>query len=299
MSFRVTSQTTWSLLSADMSIASRRSQEATMDAASGKKVRAMSDAPTEASNVLRLDEQAGALEEYARQASDAKAWLSTADTALMSVSTVIGQALGTVKAASSGALAQAGRDALADEIEALSAHLFELASAKYLGQPVFGGFGQEAVARDPGTGDVTWAGQTGQVLRQVAPTVTIPVNVDGEFAFGFSAGDDIFTVLKDAAAAARSGDLTAVAAASTRLTARQDDALTALHRVGAFTNRVESAADRSDSMKLAIASARSDIVDVDIAEAAMNLQLAEDGYNAVLAAIARTSRLPSLAELLR
>lgn len=296
--FRVTAQSQWSSLHRDMTTAALSQARAAEQAASGRKVRTVGDAPTEAATVLRLDEQSSQLAAFARQSTDAKAWLSAADTSLMSASTVVSEALGVVKAASNGALAQPARDALANQLDALSAHLYELASATHLGRPIFGGFGNQAVARDA-AGVVSWVGDNGEVLRQVAPTVTVAVNVSGADAFGFTGGDDIFTVLRDAAAAARAGDTAATGATWSRLEARHSDVLTQLHGVGANTNRVESATSRGESVKLALAAARSDLVDVDVPRAAMEMQLAEDGYNAVLAAVSRTARLTSLAELLR
>lgn len=296
--FRVTGATQWTQLHADMMSAAVRRSKVMGEASSGLKVRTVGDAPTEAATVLRLDEQSSQLESFAKQASDANAWLASGDTAMQSISNVIGEALGVAKAAQNGSLSDAGREALAGQLEALADHLFELGSTTHLGRPVFGGFGDVALARDA-AGVVTWEGTPGEVLRKVAPTVTVAVNVDGAAAFGFAGGDDVFTVLRDAAAAVRAVDAAGMSAASLRLEARHTDALTTMHKLGATQQRVEAATGRREATQLALAAARSDIVDIDVPKAVMDMQLAEDGYNAVLAAISRTSQMPSLAELLR
>ena len=295
---RVTSQTRWSTLRNDMAASSRRVSDSTGQLATGRKIRTVSDAPTDAATVLRLDEHASAIEAYFKQSTDAKGWLETTDTALMAVSNVITEALGVTKAGRNGALNPEARDALGTQLEALSDHLYDLASASHLGRPVFGGFADAAVSKDA-AGVVSFVGDGGQVLRQVSPTLTVPVSVDGAAAFGFTSGDDVFTVLRDAAAAVRAGDDAGAKDALGRLQLRHTDALTALHNVGTTRNRVDSATDRGEAMKLSLASARSDLVDIDIPKAVMDMQLAQDGYNAVLGAISRVAQIPSLAELLR
>jgi flagellar hook-associated protein 3 FlgL len=68
--------------------------------------------------------------------------------------------------------------------------------------------------------------------------------------------------------------------------------------VGARTNQVESARDaglqRVDTLK----QHRSSLEDTDIAESVMDLQMAQNGYQAVLGATAKLT-MPSLVDFLR
>ncbi len=75
-----------------------------------------------------------------------------------------------------------------------------------------------------------------------------------------------------------------------RLLDRQRDLSTALGAVGARTNSVDQATTNSLTRRDEIVAYRSSIVDVDFAEAALELTAAETAYQAVLAATARLQR---------
>ncbi len=72
----------------------------------------------------------------------------------------------------------------------------------------------------------------------------------------------------------------------------------ALSRTGATTNQVTSAQDAGSSAVMGLAARRSELEDVDVAEAVLQLKSAEAGYQAALGAAAKAN-LPTLAEFLR
>ena len=136
--------------------------------------------------------------------------------------------------------------------------------------------------------------------RQIGPSMSITVNLPGSEVFGFNAGPgkDLFSTLDTLAADLRSGDTTALAADQTQLNARTTDITTSLGKLGALENRVSAQQDLASSTVGVIQKQRSDLSDVDLAEATLKLQMSQTGYQAALAAAAR-SNLPSLADFLK
>ncbi|HSP36123.1 MAG TPA: flagellin [Frankiaceae bacterium] len=70
-----------------------------------------------------------------------------------------------------------------------------------------------------------------------------------------------------------------------------------LGQLGALENRVNAQQDLVSSTIDEINKHRSDLSDIDLAEATLKLQMSQTGYQAALAAAAR-SNLPSLADFL-
>jgi flagellar hook-associated protein 3 FlgL len=296
---RVSSLAQYLTTSQGLGSALERVQQTQQQVASGKTLTRWSDDPAAASSAERYRAEEADWSTYQRSATDATAWLSTADGALQSMSSIMVRIKQLAVSANSGSLTQASRDAIAGEVQELRGQLRDLGNTTHLGRSLFGGFAASALSTGPG-GTVSYAGDGGSVQRQVSPTVTVTVNVDAASVFGFNAGagQDLFTQLDDLATAARTGNTAGINAAQGALDARHADILKGLAQVGAVTNRVE-VAQASGSMALEdLAARRSEVEDVDLADAVMKLSSAQAGYTAALGAAARAN-LPSLADFLR
>jgi flagellar hook-associated protein 3 FlgL len=276
-----------------------RVQRTQQQVASGKTLTRWSDDPASASSAERYRSEEADWQTYQRSGTDAQAWLSTADGALQSMSSIMIRVKQLAVSAASGSLTAASRDAIADEVDQLRSQLRDLGNTTHLGRSLFGGFSPTALSTTAG-GGIAYAGDGGQVQRQVSPTVTVAVNVDAKDVFGFAAGagQDLFAQLADLSTAARTGNTAAAATAQTTLEARHSDILKGLAQVGAVTNRVEVAQSTGGVALQDLASRRSEVEDVDLADAVMKLSSAQAGYTAALGAASRAN-LPSLADFLR
>ena len=251
----------------------------------GRRINRLSDDPDRAVVADRLGAEAAALESYQRAADNARSWLATQDTALQGALSLVQRARELAIAAGSAQSPEAGAG-IATELESIRGQLIDLANSRFDGRAVFAGFATDAV--DAGGALVA---DGGDVMRRVSDTLVMSVSTSAADAFGFTAGDDLFTVLDDLATAVRSGDTAAVGGSGLqRLLDRQRDLTNALGAVGARTNSVEHAATHSANRRDEIIAYRSSIVDVDFAEAAVELTAAETAYQAVLAATARLQR---------
>lgn len=295
---RVSSLSQYLQTSQGLQSALGRVQQVQAQVSSGKTLTSWADDPASASAAERYRAEEADWATYQKSATDATSWLGAADGALQSMSTIMSRVKQLAVSAQSGALTTQSREAIASEIDQLRDQLKDLGNTTQLGRSIFGGFQPAALAQDA-AGNITFVGDAGQVKRQVSPTVTLDVNVSGSSVFGFTAGagQDVFSQLSALSAATRSGNNAAVSAAQTTLEARHDDMLKNLAQVGATTNRVESSQSTGSLAVQDLASRRSAVEDVDLADAVMRLSSAQAGYTAALGAASRAN-LPSLADFL-
>jgi flagellar hook-associated protein 3 FlgL len=265
--------------------------------ATGKRVLRPSDAPIDAASITVLRAAEADVERQQRAAADADAWFAVQDGALQSASTLLARAKQLGLQAMSGALDASGLAAIGSELDGIREQMVSVANSSYLGHAVFGAFGATAVSTTPTT--ASFVGTPGaEVRRQVGPSQVVPVNSDGAEIFGFSAGNDVFGVLRRLSTAVKAGDTTAMATETTALDARADGVRAALGDVGARWSSVTNRRDQLADRKTELATQRSQIEDVDVNEAAMQLAHAGRTYEAVLASIARLQQL-SLVDFLR
>ena len=146
---------------------------------------------------------------------------------------------------------------------------------------------------------ITFVGDDGAVQRRVSEDRTVQVNVSGNQAFGFAAGDDVFGLVDDIVDHVRSGDVATITTTDLeRIAAASERLAEALGSVGSRSNVVASALSSGQSRRDEIVAYHSSIVNADLAETALELTLAETAYESVLAATSRL-QLPNLVDYLR
>ena len=86
------------------------------------------------------------------------------------------------------------REAIALEIAHLSDDIVSLANSRHQGRGIFSGFSSGDAVEKIGS---TWSyvGDAGQINRRVGENEVVTINVTADAVFGFSSGNDIFTVL--------------------------------------------------------------------------------------------------------
>ena len=169
----------------------------------GRAINRWSDDPELAVHADRLLAEDKALQTYADAADNARAWLSTQDSALQTAVSLFHR-ISELTIAAGTSQGSESREGIAVELEGLRDQLVDVANTTFDGRAVFGGFGAVAVADSGGT--IVFAGDSGQVQRRIDPTRTVQVNIDGNDAFGFAAGDDVFAIVDDIVDHVRAGD---------------------------------------------------------------------------------------------
>ena len=254
-----------------------------------------SDSPTDTTAAMRMRSSLADTRQYVRNAEDGSGWLGQIDTTLQSMINETRKVRELAVQGASGAASATSRAALATEVEQLRESLIAQANTRYLERPVFGGVTAGANAYDA---DGAYIGTSaGEVTRTIADGVTIRVDMDAEKAFG-PHDANLFADLEEAALALRSGDQARISASIGKLDIGLDRLTGAVAEIGGRTNRLESALQRAQDAELAMTSSLSEIENVDLPRAMVDLQLQEVAYQSALAATARVMQ-PSLLDFLR
>jgi flagellar hook-associated protein 3 FlgL len=162
---------------------------------------------------------------------------------------------------------------------------------------VFGGSTPETSAYKS---DGTYSGEgAGEVLRAIGPNAKVRVVVRGPEVFGADGSpDQLFRVLDSLSAAMRDGKPADIASGLESLDRASEIVNSTLSDVGARYNRVEQMKQSAEDRLMSVSSQLSDIEDVDLPKAIMELQLQQTSYQAALAATAKVIQ-PSLIDFLR
>jgi flagellar hook-associated protein 3 FlgL len=285
----------------DLQRSQARSQKLQSQISGGKLLTRPSDSPTGTVTSLQLRGEVRATQQYGRNAEDGLGWLGTIqDTLGDASSSVIRVRDLTVQALSSSNNDQS-RQAMAVEIDNIRQQLLGQANGKYMDRPVFGGTtpGGVAYQQDATTGEMKYVGNDNPTTRTVGPNAKVRIETSGPEAFGEPGTDtELFTVLDTISKSIRSDDQDTLNKSLENLDTAHDLLKSALSDVGARYNRVEQMKQSADDHLLSVSSQLSDIEDVDLPKAIMELQIQQTSYQAALAATAKVIQ-PSLIDFLR
>jgi flagellar hook-associated protein 3 FlgL len=294
MSARITQRTMVAHSLASLQLGLGRLSSSQEKLSTGRNINRPSDSPTGTNDAMRLRADLAANAQHSRNADDAISWLGDTDSTLTSMLDSVRRARDLmVQAASTGGVSPEGREAIASELSQIRADLLDQANAKHLGRPLFGGTTAGSTAYDA-TG--AYVGDANAVTRTVGDGITVAANVTGPAAF--TAGtDDLFSLLDDVITQVRT-DPAAVSGSLDRMDAVGGSMRTALADVGTRYNRVETAQTALSSTKLQSSSSLSDVENVDVAAAIVDLQMQEVAYQSALGATSRVLQ-PTLLDFLR
>lgn len=294
---RVTNQMVIDTTLRDLNRALSRLQDSQTDLTTGRQIRRSSDDPTRASAAMTIRNQLRRADHNARALDDAQAWLTAADTALVSgldrLSSVKEAA---VRAANDGVGNPTTREAIASSIDNMRAELMGLANTKYLNRSIFNGTADSDAYDAAGV----YLGNDAAVMREIAPNTTLAVNMTGEEIFGDQAAPegDVFAVMDRLATAVRNGDMAALAAAHDDLDVAMTRWSSATAEIGSRSARVEGVKARSAENDVLLRETLSQLEDTDIAEALISVKANENAYQAALGAAAKVLP-PSLLDFMR
>lgn len=264
----------------------------------GRIINRPSDSPTDTSAAMRMRASISDQAQFGRNAEDGLGWLGQIDTTLTSMLDDIRRARDlALQGANSGSMGDVGRQALATEIDQIRQSAIAGANTTYLGRPVFGGITAGGSAYGDALADDTWTGVAGPVNRTVAQGIKIQVNVNGTDVFGAD-GDSLFALLEDLSVQLTSNDTAGIQASLGKLDAAMNTMTTTLADAGTKSNRIEKAVQASKDVTVNLQTSLSNVENVDLPKAMVDLQLQEVAYQAALATTARVMQ-PSLMDFLR
>jgi len=274
--------------------------------ASGKTVNRPSDGPIVVARVLAFQTSLAANNQYRSNMEDARSWIDTSESALDMATATLQRARELAVSGANGTLPRTSMEAMAAEVDQLIDELVQTANTSYGGRFLFGGSRTTGEPFTRTVNGVSYNGNTGELNWEVAPKVTIKINVDGEEAFLKaidSNGDGIpdkaiFELLEDLHDALASGNNAAAGDTLGEFEQATDHILATRAVLGAKSNRLEMAISRLEDAQISLTRTMSHLEDIDLAETVMNYKNQENAYRASLATGAMVLQ-PSLIDYLR
>ncbi len=304
---RVTSTAGGQLMLANLQRSFRTLTQLQDQMSSGKAIRRPSDDPARVISALDYRAQLRRAEQFERNATDAKNWLDTADTAMTTAQGYLQRARDLVLQGLNGAADLRARDAVAKEIEELRDGLLQLARTQYQNRGIFNGTSTFTAVYDAQyryLGDPAEAATGESVARPVAPGVDLRVNTTAPEIFGRFDGTDpydgnIFQVLTQIAAdlrdpagpeGARRG-LDGIDRVRSTMAGVQAE-------LGARARRLDDVIARAADVTLELRSSLAEVEDIDLPRTLIQVKQQEMAYQAALSVTAKVVQ-PSLVDFLR
>lgn len=269
---------------ADRSLYSISTAYARLDTAqrhvnTGRRIEKPSDDPSGTAQVLGLRARLGEIEQFGRSMDQAKGFMSTTETALDGVSALIRQARSYALSGANDTLDGDTRAALATQIGNIIGQITQIGNSNYGARHVFAGQRTDAPAfvgsaYQGGTDD---AGD-GAIFMDIGRGESIRVNVTGEA---------VLTPVIEKLEALRLH----VAYGESDKVSREDLAaldteissvMSARADLGSKIQRVENTRQRNDALKVNFTAFMTDIEDVDMPTAIVELQTAQTAYQAAV-----------------
>ena len=240
--------------------------------ATGKQLLAPSDDPAAATRILDLNQVIETTSQYQRNADYAETRLSLEETVLTDVGDVLQRIRELSVSANNDTLNAGDRKAIAVEVRIHLDGLIQQANSKDAnGEYLFAGFKTDTEPFiDTGGGNFIYQGDQGQRNLQIGARRQVAVGDSGADVFmqiddGAGGTGNIFAVLNDFAV-----DLEANSPSATTLT-RLDSAIEVVSntrsRIGSRMNAIEGQKNTNDSFSLVLQANRSELEDLDYAEA--------------------------------
>lgn len=282
----------------DLSQGLSRLQETQTKLASGKQITRPSADPGGTTSAMGMRQDLRRADQRLRSLNDAQGWLETADVTLTSSLDALGRAKEiAVRAGNTGALGDpVARQALATEIRSIRSEMLALANTNYGNRAIFNGTTTGAAYDANGV----YLGNSSSIIRDVAPSTSIAVNLTGPQVFGTAGGPvgDVFETLDRMAAAITAGDAAAMATEHTNLDGFRNTVGAATVEIGTRAARLAEAKIRAEDNKLLLTTQLSEVEDVDVVEALITAKAQESSYQASLQVAAKILP-PSLLDYLR
>lgn len=277
----------------------------------GKKFRVPSDDPIGASKSLKFNTDISKVEQYLRNAKDAKAWLLETESVLNEISTVLHRANVLTVQAANGPNEQ-DLSKIRDEIEELRDHLILIANSTYAGRTLFTGFKTDKELLDEDGNYKIDINNEEVFIYNVGVAEKVPVNTLGNKVFGSGAGNytdevgegdkayliQVFDDLALALDPNNPDSHNVIQESLTKIKDSMNQILSVTSELGARTNRLELTESKLEDQLLTLQELLSFNEDVSLPDALMRLAIEENVYRASLGVSASIIQ-PSLMDFLR
>jgi flagellar hook-associated protein 3 FlgL len=272
---------------ADLNDVATRITDTQRTMATGKTLTRPSDDPFAVGRALGLRGDVDGLVQYQRNAADADGWTSASDTVIGQIGDIAQRSRELLLRGGNGTSAAVERGVIADEIDQLIEAAKEDANAAQGGRSLFAGTAIDSKAYAPGSD--AYLGDSGDIVRNIGPGVSVAVNVRASDFLGSGGADNkLISVLRGISAHLRGGtpaDLTALTGSDIKAIDKSiDDILSSRAQIGAVANRVSAADSRLAELEEGARGLLSKTEDADMAKTLIDYSMQQSVYQSALKA---------------
>ena len=253
--------------------------DAQAESTTGKKIRTVSDDPSNATQIMRLNGNLRAIDQYRRNGTSASTQLSAEDAVLTSA----GQALETAKSlAVSGATTDPTDPQRTDALkqaQVLLNQLVSLGNTKVGNDYILGG---TATQTPPFQADGTYVGDGNTRQSEVEDGYLVPTNHPGDQVLG-SAISEVKNLIQQL----QTGTPASIQATGTGLSSAQQGVLSIQAESGGWQQQIQAAGDRLAQRSGALLDQRAALGDADPAESAVKVVAAQNALQQAYAAVGK------------
>ncbi len=253
--------------------------KAQQQATSGHRVSTVSDDPTDAAQVMRMQGHLRDIEQFRRNMAEASTRISTEDVVLKSARDLMNQAQALATGAATASPTDPLRLAAIQEVRQIRQQLVALGNTRLGDEYVFGG---SKSGVPPFQADGTYVGDSSQRQAQIDDGVLMPTNHTGDqiLSAGFRALDDLERELGTGTATSIEATAAGFIAANHEMLAAQTELGSRLQQIQytteGLTRRGDNLADRRDALR-----------DVDPTEAALKVVSLQSALERAYAAVGK------------
>ncbi len=305
---RIASRSYIDNLSYGLARASQTLQRLSSQLTSAKRITKPSDDPVGAGEILRRHADLAATTSHQRTIHAGLRTAQSGDAALDDIGVGLRKISTLIIQANNSSTPESALRAIANEVRSVAGKIRDDANTAVAGRYLFAGLLDRTMpfVEDP-PGTIIYQGDSSEQKVPVAPGRTAPVTIPGDYLLNFEdvggeraiAGldKDIFTVLEETAQAIEDKQLTELEQLSEEVELLRDHAVQCRAKMGVYVQRLQAAENVAKDHEVETLRMLSEIEDVDIAQAVLELKSVELTYQAALLAVGQVAQLPTLFEV--
>ncbi len=274
---------------------------------SGRRLTRPSDDPTAVGTIINSRADLARVLNQQKVFQRAERLVGPADSALANTANALRGVRDVVLGATQPGLTDSARSSLAELVRSHREQILSAANTSVHGEYLFAGKLSRTVPFTDGVDGVEYVGESAGMQLWVAPDRPMEVSIPGDRLFNYenASGEravpgvenDLFALLDGLATAIEAGDEAGCIALGEDLDALYEHVIQQRGVLGARTQRIQDAAESAKNAEISAREILSDVEDVDIAHALIELQHRQIAYQAALAATSKLAQIPTLFEL--
>ena len=283
---RVTNSLTQATLTSNVETSLNNLNSVSTEISTGKKLNSPSDDPAGAAYSMSLRASLVDNKQYQANVNQAKTFLTASDSALSDVSNAILSARQIASAGANSTQTPDSLTALSAQVDGIISSVIQSANSDVHGKYIFSGtmtatppYVDNATAHTTGP---VYQGNTGNVTATVGKTNSLNIGTPGSAVF-----DSLFSTLKDLKANLASGDINAISSDLGKLDTNMSSVSAVRANIGAQITTVNNVTQNLTRAQGSYQDAIANVEEVDLAQAYVQLQSAQNVYQASLVAVSK------------